>query len=362
VSQRDYLFIVPTLKTTGGNLEVLRLAHELRRNGEDVSILSLWNTSHPLPTGALRSHLLSDRLANRRDALISLLAIVARFVAARRRLVHPGTRLVFTHYATYALLLLTPHRQRWFFVQDLEWHFIRRFPFRSLLKRAILAALRRGKVLAANRFLSNSLEQVGIMVAATADIWADPAFAVADGPVRDVDVTIMLRKGAHKRADWGAMLLETLRFERPDLRLVVISPDEEFAPLAGAVTFLLRPTRDQLRQTYRRSRLFVLFSEHEGFGLPPLEAMGSGCVPLCRDAGGVRAYMEPELIENIVPLAASVQAMTRRIYALLDDEAEWRRLSNIGRSVFARGLERAATRQQRLAACGFTDESVASCQ
>ena len=108
-----------------------------------------------------------------------------------------------------------------------------------------------------------------------------------------------------------------------------------------------------MRAIYERTRVFLLLSEHEGFGLPPLEAMGSGCVPLCRDAGGVRAYMQGELAENILPLALPAEDVLERAVALAHDENHLTRLRMAAREIFDDGLERVAQRPSDLSVSGI---------
>lgn len=355
-SKNEYIFVLPTLKMAGGTLEVIRLANEVRNIGESVSIISMWDTQNPVQPGTINVSTLFKNPVGHLKALLSLPKIVSRFRHKVDALSDYNTKFVFTHFATYLLALVVARRKRWFFVQALEWYFVPSGPLRTSLRAFILGSYRRGRVLAANRFLRKSLEAEAITVSQTADIWADPFFAVDGAVTRDIDITLMFRKGTPKRADWGAALLDRLRADRPELRIAVISPDEEFAGMAGPNgMFLLRPSREEIRHTYQRSRMFILFSDHEGFGLPPLESMGSGCVPLCRDAGGVRAYMEPDLEANILPLSASPGDMTHSLYTILDDGAEWSRLSAVAKHVFGVGLDRAANRLAALEECGFID-------
>lgn len=349
----DHVFVLPTLKIAGGNLEVVRLAEELRGRGENVAIIGMWGTQAPIRCDDIPASTLFDGPVKPSGALLSLPLIFLRFLKVQR-FRSPRTKFIFTHYATYLLAPLVRRRRRWFFVQALEWYFVPPGPRRSALRSFIASAYRKGRLLAANPFLRRSLEQRGLRVEATADIWAAPFFDEEGGGGREYDVALMFRKGVPKRADWGTALLERLRASRPLLRAVIISPDDEFAGMAGpGDTFLLRPSREEIRDAYQRSRVFILFSDHEGFGLPPLEAMGCGCVPLCRDAGGVRAYMEPSLEANIIPLDASHEVMIGRLFEILDDRVEWSRLSALSRQVFRDGLRRAADRLAELERCGF---------
>ena len=51
----------------------------------------------------------------------------------------------------------------------------------------------------------------------------------------------------------------------------------------------------------------------EGFGLPPLEAMGGGCIPACRDSGGVRNYMHGQFHRLLFPLSEKVPNIVREV-------------------------------------------------
>jgi glycosyltransferase involved in cell wall biosynthesis len=58
--------------------------------------------------------------------------------------------------------------------------------------------------------------------------------------------------------------------------------------LPGRVSFLGRISDAELALAYGRSDIFVLPSDHEGFGIVYLEAMRAGLVPVGTDSGGAR--------------------------------------------------------------------------
>lgn len=49
---------------------------------------------------------------------------------------------------------------------------------------------------------------------------------------------------------------------------------------------IMRPTDEQILEIYREKRFFIQTSIHEGFSLPPLEAMSQGCIPIVTRAVG----------------------------------------------------------------------------
>ncbi len=82
-----------------------------------------------------------------------------------------------------------------------------------------------------------------------------------------------------------------------------------------------------LATAYRNATAFVYPSRYEGFGLPPLEAMGCGCPVICSDAasipevvGGAGVYFDP----------ADEDSIRSAIESTVDDAAKLKRLRQAG--------------------------------
>jgi glycosyltransferase involved in cell wall biosynthesis len=105
---------------------------------------------------------------------------------------------------------------------------------------------------------------------------------------RDEFVLYPARGWKHKN---HARLIEAMRLvraERPDMRLVLtgggldsLGELPEWVDVRGLVS------GDELRELYRSAAVLAFPSLYEGFGLPPLEAMASGCPVAATDAGSV---------------------------------------------------------------------------
>ena len=341
--------VVPSLKVSGGIREALRLAEDLDTGGLPARILAMWASPHPMKTTASVA-MLSDwapRIARAPVELPLLLWRFARWLRSRR-----GERggFVFTHYATLPLALLVARRQRYFFVQDLEWNFIGNGVLAAVLRRIVLGFYRTGRIVSANSYLTECLRREGLDVALQAPIWADPGFAAQGVSVRDLDFVMVLRKGAHKRLDLYRRFMSLAR--QRGLRVAAITPEDEIAALADgeANELLLRPDAAEMKTLYGRSKCFIHLSEHEGFGLPPLEAMGSGCVPICRDSGGVRAFMQRGALEdNLLPLDVPLEAVFDHAARVVDDQQAWQRLSSQARERFDTGLRAVVQARDQLA-------------
>lgn len=337
--KRAFVFVIPTLKVSGGTLEIVKLARQLAERGHPVRIVAMWRTDHAIDTG-LPTECLSSSPFGKRAALRGMSPMLVTF--ARRMRAWRGERphIVFSHYSTFPLAVLTPRSRRWFFVQDTEWNFVPPGAYRAIVKRFILLNLRRGRVLTTNAYLSGAMHDEHVRVAARVPIWIDPRFVGRADRRRDFDLVLVLRHGAHKRADLGVQAVDRCRAIDPALRLAIITPDDVFADTVRdkVALCLLRPTLEQMRDIYERTHVFLLLSEHEGFGLPPLEAMASGCVPVCRAAGGVASYMTGELQALVLPLDRTVAEVLDTATALLKDPGRLSGLSTLSSEVVRQGL------------------------
>jgi glycosyltransferase involved in cell wall biosynthesis len=96
-----------------------------------------------------------------------------------------------------------------------------------------------------------------------------------------------------------------LRAERPELELVLTG--EHWSDLPPGVRTAGRVSWEELPSLYRRASALVFPSLYEGFGLPPLEAMASGCPVACSNAaslpevcGDAAAYFDPLSVDEMV--------------------------------------------------------------
>jgi glycosyltransferase involved in cell wall biosynthesis len=333
VVDRRWCVVLPSLKVSGGVREAIRLAENCEEHGAAL-IVSMWRSEHPMNT-RLNVEYLSARSPRPHRAPFEFPLLFLRFWRVARR--NADTHFVFTHYTTLPLSLSVPRHRRFFFVQDLEWKFVPK-QLESLLRKAILYFYRHGRVVTANTYLTAALGEQAITIAREAPIWADPAFLRNSSAARDIDCVMMLRKGVHKRLDLYLSFIELA--QRAQLRLAVISPEDALisAVKDRVAAALLRPTLREMAELYSRSKCFVHLSDHEGFGLPPLEAMAAGCVPICRDSGGVRAFMNGALQDQLLACDLSVENIFERTKRLLRSEAEWQRLSALARSTFEQGV------------------------
>ena len=98
-----------------------------------------------------------------------------------------------------------------------------------------------------------------------------------------------------------------IRRARPELRLVLVGARLDAALAAPGVEVRGYVSADELAGLYRTATALVFPSLHETFGLPPLEAMASGCPVAVSRAGSLpevcgdaARYFDPRSTDEIV--------------------------------------------------------------
>jgi glycosyltransferase involved in cell wall biosynthesis len=117
----------------------------------------------------------------------------------------------------------------------------------------------------------------------------------------------------------GVRALEKVKETFPQVQTVVFGTRDPVRPIPSWISFMRSPDQDVLvRDIYNQSRIFVLPSILEGFGLPAIEAMACGCALVTTSNGGSDDYAihgETALVSE----PKDAQAMANHIQSLFVD-------------------------------------------
>ena len=105
----------------------------------------------------------------------------------------------------------------------------------------------------------------------------------------------------------------------------------EEAGVEDTVTFVGRRSRDQLRQFYGASDVFVTTPWYEPFGITPVEAMACGVPVVGADVGGIRSTVVHGETGFLVPPHAP-ETLAARLAQLAADPALCRQMGDAGRA------------------------------
>jgi glycosyltransferase involved in cell wall biosynthesis len=175
-----------------------------------------------------------------------------------------------------------------------------------------------------------------------------------DGSAEARSVLFLYHPDPRKGPDDGLAALERLREQEPGVTLRCLGPVRP-SRFPDWLPFEFHPDDATLRRRYSQSTTLLYSSRHEGFGLPPLEAMSCGCPPVTTAVGAVPEYAIDGANAMVAPVG-DVDALVKGMLALLRDPEQRARLSGsavvtaeryaIGRvaPLFAEALARAAAR------------------
>ncbi|HUF37318.1 MAG TPA: glycosyltransferase family 4 protein [Anaerolineales bacterium] len=105
---------------------------------------------------------------------------------------------------------------------------------------------------------------------------------------------------------------------RGGIRLVLVLKEAGELETPVPHDVVMRPDTPALAELYAGSDLFVSSSWHEGFGLPPLEAMACGAPVVLTDSGGVRDFARDGENCLVVP-PKSTDALAEAMRRVLDE-------------------------------------------
>jgi GT2 family glycosyltransferase len=112
---------------------------------------------------------------------------------------------------------------------------------------------------------------------------------------------------------WQALDEPDQRVDRPELCLFGIEPELASEP---GMRHVESPTDEGVNELFNEATVFVQTSTHEGFCLPPLEAMATGGAVVCTDAHGNRDFcVDGENCLMPEPDRESVSAALARMFA-----------------------------------------------
>jgi GT2 family glycosyltransferase/glycosyltransferase involved in cell wall biosynthesis len=112
---------------------------------------------------------------------------------------------------------------------------------------------------------------------------------------------------------------------RPELCLFGIEPELASEP---GMRHVQAPSDEQVNELFNEATVFIQTSTHEGFALPPLEAMATGCAVVCTDAHGNRDFCVDG--ENCLMPEPDADAVGAALARLLGDAGLRERLGRAG--------------------------------
>lgn len=339
--------IIPSEKISGGTKEAFNLSKNLSYFFE-TEIISVWRSEQSIDDEAPVMHLL-DFKTNKNKAIFQIPFAINKLLKTSSK----NDIFILTHYSTLAFSPFLNKKNTFVFVQDIEWEFIKNKFIKLILMKFILKQYNNINIISANDYLNNRLKKLGFQNIINYNIWASSYFR-SDQPItqeaKDIDVVFLLREGAHKRSDLYFEAIKILKEKKPSIKIAAISTSQQLYEKSlqkiDANYFCIG--KENIRSIFRRSKTFLLLSEHEGFSLPPLEAMGSYCIPYCRNSGGPSAYMQGILAKNLFELDMPVSLICDEIISTINNKDISEKKAKASFEIFNIGLNKSDISKKEL--------------
>jgi GT2 family glycosyltransferase len=199
-----------------------------------------------------------------------------------------------------------------YFVQDIETSY---YPDDEVVRHAVLDSYRpefRYMTISSwNRDRLRELNLEAELIPPGIDL---ETFRPLEGVKRREDMVLALgRTNPLKNLPLTLAAWRALPEPRPELCMFGIEP--ELASEEG-MRYVTSPSDEQVNELFNEATVFLQTSTHEGFALPPLEAMATGGAVVCTDAHGNRDFcVDGENCLMPDPESGSVRAALERLLA-----------------------------------------------
>ena len=147
---------------------------------------------------------------------------------------------------------------------------------------------------------------------------------------RDDELLVVGRDNPLKNLPLTMAAYDLLGDDRPNMRMFGVEPDvgERYG-----IEYVDSPPDEGVARMFARATVLVQTSVHEGFCLPPLEAMAAGCAVVCTDAHGNRDFCRDG--ENCLMPESTPEAVAAAIRRLFEDRELRERLIAEGKRTAA---------------------------
>lgn len=265
------IYIFFNTKKNGGNKVILDQVSQLISLGHNVEVITILGKTFDWYNQKIISKKISIRnFLNNYDYCIS------------------------TFWPTAYIGLVLSAKKKYYFIQALEENFSNNYIYKFLVRLTYKLPY---KFIVTTQFLKKSLLTYGISkknISVINNITIDPHFFQKKhsriNKERIKILTVMSYYLPYKGPDIYLKIIKSLK-QNYSIHTTLVSM--ETYPLSPLVdTFISNPSAQQLARLYLSHDILLVTSRSEGFFLPGIEAMASGCLVISTNSGGILTYIK----------------------------------------------------------------------
>lgn len=161
-------------------------------------------------------------------------------------------------------------------------------------------------------------------------------------------VSLLSHKQKTKRTEFGLQILAEVKKYVPNLQVELFGNYEPSQVLADYVHFTYKATIPDLRdEIYGKSKIYLMPSTLEGWGLTGMEAMASGAVLVASNIGGITEYANTQ--NSILVEPTNYKEFIKNIVYLLRNDDDRKKIAEKSLNDIKRfSLEKATTNLERV--------------
>ena len=328
MNQYKNIILVPKLNNSGGVTEIIYLKKNLESKNSYFKILPLFG-SKVFKINGFSGHI---------QHWINIIKQSKNYKS-----------LVLTHYTTlFFSLFLNRKIKKSVFIQCLEWKVISNNIIIQFLSKILhfICFARIDNFIYANKLLKEDFERDKIMnklfffknnKSIIYPVGHRFKLNVNSNIKRDIDILIILRNNWVKR---HFLYIKTLSYlieknknnsSNYNLRIINLSsePIPKWIHKFKKVDISEEVSHIDLFSLYKRSKVLLYLSSYEGFGLPPLEAMSQGCIPIISENRGQYNYMDSNS-DLILKKSCNPEEIICKLILILNEKKE---INNIRKNI-----------------------------
>jgi len=131
---------------------------------------------------------------------------------------------------------------------------------------------------------------------------------------------IMYHEEKWKGTKEAISALKILKNKYPNIEIIAFGAYKKSSNLPEWISYKCKPSKEELRDIYNQSAIFISTSWYEGFGLTGPEAMACGCALVTTDNGGSHDYAFDKLTALVVK-PRDVSAIVEAVSCLIENDS-----------------------------------------